>query len=149
MTSRYPDRVTLRTCGGSPLPPAQLRHLGTMAVCSRSATAKGHIKLSSVDREPQQSVLNRYDQFVRMRHVQVAAQEFPDKIGIGLLRIEQRDTIFELVTLSLKPRYFGFALPQQPGILAPGQQSAWSCNADCAKHEQRNQRKRLGQAVFR
>ena len=82
---------------------------------------------------------------VGMSDIQVAAQQFPSQIGIGMARIQQRNTVFKLVTFFSEPSYFSLPLGQQPLMLAPGNQSTGTGKREAAHDKQTDQSDALRQ----
>lgn len=83
-----------------------------------------------------------------MGHIQIASQQFPDKIRVRVARIKQGNAVLHPVTIGGQLRNLGLTLIKQPRMLTPSKQSAWPGNTDSAKDQQSHQRKRLGQTVF-
>jgi len=63
------------------------------------------------------------DDFVRMNHVQVPADEFGDKIGVGPIRVEQRDPVPQHVPPLGQNRKLRLPLLTQLQVLAPCEQA--------------------------
>lgn len=83
-----------------------------------------------------------------MGHVQIASQQFSDKIRVSVTRVKQGNTVLHPVPLGGQLRNLGLTLIKQPRIFTPSQQSTWPGNTDSAKDQQSHKRKRLGQTVF-
>lgn len=84
-----------------------------------------------------------------MRDIEIAVQQFADKIGIGMPRIQQIVAILDPVALRRQRSDFLLPLFEYPCIFAPRQQATRPGDADSGKHKKSYQRERLGQAVSR
>ena len=84
-----------------------------------------------------------------MSDVEIAAEEFPHQIGIGMPGIEQGNPILQLVPLFLQLRDMGIALVQQLQILAPSQCSARPEEGHCGQQKQHRKSKALQQFFAR
>lgn len=97
---------------------------------------------------PACSIRNWNDQLVGMGDIEIAAEQFANEIRIGMARIEQRDTVFDPITLRRETRDFLFTLLKQPRIFTPGKQAAWPRHTRSTKQKQRDERHRLRKAVL-
>lgn len=82
-------------------------------------------------------------EFIRMGDVQILAQQFANKIGIGMARVEQMYPVAQLVAFFGKTRHFRLTLIQQASVFTPRQNAAGAGNAKTADQQQRKQRQSL------
>lgn len=89
------------------------------------------------------------DDFVRVDDIEVAPQQLPNKIGIGVIEIQQRNTVLELVTLGGEMGDPALPLIQQSDIFAPRQQPARAGKRQAAEQQQHPESAQLGQLFAR
>jgi len=88
--------------------------------------------------------VEKNDDFVRVDHVEILAQQFTSKVRIHAPRIEQRDPVAQLITLGCNSFDLGLPRIEKLAIFAPGDNSAWAKKGKACHHQQTHQRKPFG-----
>lgn len=76
------------------------------------------------------------DDLVRVGNVEVGAEQFADKIRIGVAGIKERHSITESIPLRLKGSDLRFTLIQSRKVFPPGQHAAWSGESQPSHHHE-------------
>jgi len=88
--------------------------------------------------------VEKNDDFVRVDHVEILAQQFTSKVGIHAARIEQRDPVAQLITLSSNGFDLGLPRIKKLAVFAPGDNPAGAKKGQTCHHQQTHQRKPFG-----
>lgn len=77
-----------------------------------------------------------YDHLIGMGDIEVLAKQFPNQIRIRVSRIEQCDTIPQLIPLCLEPRNLVMPLVEHGQVLAPGKHTARPRESQAAQDDE-------------
>jgi hypothetical protein len=89
--------------------------------------------------------VNDHDNLVRVGDIQILAQKFARKVWIGMLRVQQRNAIAQIVPLRFQRADLIFPLRQQAVMFTPCQKPAWPRHSDSQQKQQQAQSQPLGQ----
>ena len=80
--------------------------------------------------------VERDDHLVRMRDIQVLAEQFSDQIRVRVSRVEQYDPIAQFIPLRLQSRDLAVPLVEHGQILAPCEHAARTRKSQTAQNDQ-------------
>ncbi|WP_394657818.1 hypothetical protein [uncultured Novosphingobium sp.] len=79
----------------------------------------------------------KHHHLVRMRNIQVPAQQFAGKVRVGLMRIKQINAVAQLAAQLIQLCDLLLMLDQEPLILAPSEEAAGARDDEPAHQQQR------------
>lgn len=91
------------------------------------------------------SLVEHHHHLVGPHDVEIAAQQFPGKIGVYMVLIEQAHPVLQVIASDAKLRQFCVALFQHMLVLGPGDQPAGSGDYERPHQQEQSERNTLNQ----